>query len=508
VNAIATVPRISIDIAGAPLAPSDCLALEEVVVQQRLSAPALCEVTFLCTARGEAEINVPLLGASLHLTIEGSASPLFTGDVTAVERVHHPSNERRIRVRAYDRLHRLQKRQPVRVHTQSGVRDIAEELVADLGLSVVGGMDGPRWARLIQYRQSDLDLLTEIAAHCGMYFILDADQLRLVTLEGAGAPHPLTVDDDLLEASFELNAATACRTVTTFGWDPSHISSYQGKVADTQVRRDRIADVAPVDVGGSGARALTNQTAPDAGHLACVAQAELDFGAAHEVVFRGVADGRSASGLRPGDRVRIDGAAAPFSTTYALTAVTHRVGRAHGYVVELSSAPPPRRRAAGGFLTVPAIVTRIDDPEGLGRISVTLPTMADLETDWLCVVAAGAGAGKGLMMLPDVDDHVIALVSENNPASGFVLGSVYGSRGMPDCGIEDGVVSRFALQTPGGLRVDLDDSRRRLKLVDATGSYVELAPAKTVLHSATDLLIEAPGHTIVVQAAAIDFRRA
>ena len=46
--------------------------------------------------------------------------------------------------------------------------------------------DGPVAQRLIQYQQSDLDLLVEVAQRFGLYVTLRDDVLHLIRLEGMG----------------------------------------------------------------------------------------------------------------------------------------------------------------------------------------------------------------------------------------------------------------------------------------------------------------------------------
>jgi phage baseplate assembly protein gpV len=111
------------------------------------------------------------------------------------------------------------------------------------------------------------------------------------------------------------------------------------------------------------------------------------------------------------------------------------------------------------------------------------------------------------MAMPEVDDRVMALLSAENPAVGLVLGSVTGSRGLPDTGIENGAVVRFSLRTPGGHKIELDDAKKCLRFTASGGSYLELGPEQLTLHSATGLLIDASGQALAMKADKIDMRR-
>src|SRR5215211_7677204 len=116
-------------------------------------------------------------------------------------------------------------------------------------------------------------------------------------------------------------------------------------------------------------------------------------------------------------------------------------------------------------------VTRVDDPDGLGRVQVALPTFGDVDAGWMPVLGVGAGKNKGLVALPDVGDQVLILLAHGDPARGVVAGGLYGVLGPPDAGVEAGAVQRYALLTPGGQKVQLDDGMRSVRLEDSSGSY-------------------------------------
>src|SRR5215467_14948751 len=111
---IQKLPALNIELGGATLSAPDARTLRELRVQQRLSLPALCELTFIDSPRQLAETSV--VGTPLRITPEDSAEPLFSGEITAVQHVYDPRRGEELRLRGYDLLHRLRKRQPVRAH--------------------------------------------------------------------------------------------------------------------------------------------------------------------------------------------------------------------------------------------------------------------------------------------------------------------------------------------------------------------------------------------------------
>jgi phage baseplate assembly protein gpV len=153
-------------------------------------------------------------------------------------------------------------------------------------------------------------------------------------------------------------------------------------------------------------------------------------------------------------------------------------------------------------------VTAVDDPDGLGRVRVTLPALGDVDAGWLAVLFPGAGAGKGLVVLPDVDDTVVVALPHQSPEAGIVLGSLFGTVAPPDPGVAGGRVRRWTRRPADGQSIVVDDGAHSVRVENRAGSYVELTPDVMRLHAETDLVIDAPGHAMTVRAASIDFEHA
>ena len=504
-KALVALPEIIVEADGSRLDERDALALGEVRVQQKLNLPALCELVFRSPPGPLSAVDRLMVGTSLRVTVRGQRLPLFEGEVTALEMVYEPSAGQALHVRAYDRLHRLRKRAPVRAHVDVTLADLARELLGPLGIAVQGDEGGAHWSYVIQHRQNDLDFLRERAERAGLCFALYQSTLHLFRLDGLGEAVALSLGETLLEARFEVNADLACDEVAVFGWDTVNVQRHSGRASTALSGRTASAAVSTWAVGADQTQTLADLRLESSEQADAAAQAELDRRAAREVILTGVAEGDTR--LRPGTPVEIAGVASAYRGRYVLTSVTHRIDATLGYICEISTGiAPPQQRARGTIATL-GLVTQIDDPDGLGRVRVALPTFDDVTTSWVHVVIAGAGSGKGLIMLPDVDDEVLVLVSDEDLAQAVVVGGLYGGRGAPDTGIDGGAVKRYTLLTPGGQRVTLDDVRGAIKLETADGSFVEMTPERVHIHAAVDLEIEAPGKAIVVRGNTIDFQR-
>ncbi len=498
------LPPLTVEVNGRALTDAERASLGEIRVCQKLSLPAQCELTFF-NQPGVSVTAALVLGAELRIVIGERSPSLFVGEITAIEYVYEPEHGRQFRVRGYDRLHRLRKRQPVRAHVQVGLAELARELANGIGLSVEAPATNLTWRRLIQHDQTDFDFLGQMAEMCGLYFTLRGETLHLLTLEGTGEAIPLSLGDTLIEARIELNGDPACRRVTTDGWNPSRAEEHEGRATRARVGRSVSAEVPPGRLGGTGEHRFVHQALQDDTHAEALAQAELDLRVAREVVLRGVAEGDPR--LRPGARVQVQGVAPAVAGSYVLTEVTHILDAQQRFVSEISTYPVGRVPRVRGSSVVMGKVTSVDDPDNLGRVQVALPACNGVETDWMGVVMVGAGARKGFVMLPDVGDTVLVLCAQEDPAQGVVLGGLYSVGGPPDGGVESRSVKRFTCLTPGGQKLRFDDGKKTVRLENADGSYLELGPDKVVFHAEADLEIEAPGKNVTVRGNAINFEQ-
>jgi len=500
---IARLPQIEIDVDGHRL-PDRCARLfTELRVQQHLSLPSQCELTFVHVDEATMEAALPL-GARLRVGERGVSTPVFEGCITALELGYDGARGSTLRARGYDDLFVLRNRQTVRSHVGLTAADLARELAVDLGIDVDAPTPGPVWSRLLQ-SGTDFDLLADVASRCGLWFTLRERTLHLLTLEGIGALQLLRLNENLLEATFESNSNGACRKVESMGWDPWRGEARRGAATRARVVRTLTPDARVAANGAKGERVLVARLFQDDQQADAAAQADLDTRSAREVVFRGVAQGNPQ--LRPGARVQIAGVAAAVAGIHVIASALHTLNMRTGYLSEITSALPPGREAPAGLMMTIGRVTRIDDPQQLGRLQVALTALDDVETDWLQILAPGAGAGKGLVAMPDIGDLVLLLMDAADAAQAMVLGSLYGAGGLPEGQEILGKGASFTFLSPGGQRIRLDDDKGTLRLENKSGSSVEMGADAVTLRAAAPLTIEAPGQRMTFRAQFIDFDR-
>jgi len=143
------------------------------------------------------------------------------------------------------------------------------------------------------------------------------------------------------------------------------------------------------------------------------------------------------------------------------------------------------------------IVTNTKDPDGLGRVKVALPWLADgFETDWARIASPMAGPARGFYVLPEVDDEVLVGFAHGRLDSAFVLGSLWNGKDKPPEKNDDGKNDRRSFTSRSGHVIRLTDTKgeERIEILDKSGknSVVVDTKSNTVTVSAdADVVVRA-----------------
>ena len=80
----------------------------------------------------------------------------------------------------------------------------------------------------------------------------------------------------------------------------------------------------------------------------------------------------------------------------------------------------------------PALVVDIADPDGQGRVKVTLPWSPDAGGSryeaWARLATLMAGNNRGSWFIPDVDDEVLVAFEGGDPRRPYVVGGLWNGR--------------------------------------------------------------------------------
>lgn len=495
-------PRLTIELEGTSLGAALGRAVSAALVRQVLAAPAVAEIDL--AEPPEDALEGVRHGQALVLRVVDGGAALFEGAIVGIEYRHDAAHGRTVRLRAYDALHKARGRRRARVLENVSAASLAREIAGELALGCEVHHEPPERARVIQNGESDLELLVRLTAEASLYPTLRDGALHLLALDGYGDELPMRLGRELHEVKVSLTSERALAKAEAVGWDASTLRAFRQTVPLARQDAFEMHDTGLGSGGEEALRLLLNHIVDGAGEAEALAQGEMDRAAALSAHAAGVAVGDPR--LAPGRPIRLEGVADRAAGRYVITEAVHRFETGTGYVTEFATSPPERPVRAHGPVATVGTVLAIDDPEGLGRCRVKLGGLGDVETGWLQVLLPGAGAAKGLAVLPDPEDQVLVLFPQGDPARGFVLGGLYGERRLPR-GVNVKTARPFVLRTAGGQGLELGSNAALARLSTKSGSLLELLPGRARLASATDLVIEAPGRTITIRADAVKLER-
>lgn len=495
---------ISLQLDGSAPSAKLTACLGEVEVRQALNAPSLAILTFL-DPPAEAVGGIAM-GVAVELRAPDDTH-LFSGEITAIRRHVRGSRERTLEVRAYDRLHRLRKRQNLRQLANISAADFASTVAGDLGLSVDSSGEGAA-ARpvVIQHSQSDFDLLAQLADAAGLCFWLEGGTLKLVTLAGDGDDSVrLAVGEKILEATSDISAEPMRKSSQAFGWDLSanEVKNERAGSSSQDALEMRMDALAAFD--GLGERVLVNRLSDSSDSMKRLAQADIDRATARGLNLNVLCEGDAA--LHPARVVEVSGVGPEVDGPFVVSSAVHRFDGASAYTTRIFTAPPASPRLEGSVSATLAVVTDTNDPDRRYRVKARFPVLGDTESAWMPVLSLGAGASKGFAVVPEPDDEVLVLFPDGDPARGIVLGGLYGGKSAPGERPPEGARA-FVLLSPSGPKLTLDGCEATLRLESGGGDTLEMTPKATLFRAKQDMTIEAPGRTIKIRAAHVEFEKA
>ncbi len=494
---------LSLTVDGAPHEAALAATVQSVVVRQAFNAPSMASISYADPP--PQAIGALRIGRKLDVRAPGGEM-LIRAEITAIESCLDPGNVRTLRVRAYDRLHRLRKDQRVRAMADTGLGELLNAAAQAIGVAAqVIGDTPPGRVLTIQAAESTSDLLIKAAAAAGRYIWLADDTLRLMSLAGDGDEAiPLKAGEALLQARIETNAETMRSATIARGWDVARSDLIENRAGMASQDAIELRGDALAAFPGLGERLLVNRISSTREEALALAQADMDRATALSATLEAIVEGNPA--LRPGRVVSIGGMGGS-DGDYVLAEAEHRFDSISGYITRISTVPPPPQHRSDSGSTTIAKVISTDDPEGLARVKTTLVGFGDIESGWMPVMAIGAGRDKGLAILPEVDDTVLVVLPDGDPARGIILGGLYGAITPPGTRPSSGVRS-FTMRTPNGQVLTLDGAQAIARLETAAGDVLEMSPKGSRLSVTRDLRIEAPGRTITMRAKHISFETA
>ncbi len=177
----------------------------------------------------------------------------------------------------------------------------------------------------------------------------------------------------------------------------------------------------------------------------------------------------------------------------------------------------------------PALVSDIKDPDGLGRVKVTLPQTPDTATSyeaWARLATMMAGNNRGSWFVPDENDEVLVGFEGGDPRRPYVVGALWNEKHTPPQAMDgagrnakkvlrsrNGVKvtlddtdgqEQLVLETPGGQKVTLKDGAGAVLLEDSNGNAIKLEPSGITITASAKVTVNASTAEISVGMLTVD----
>ena len=165
----------------------------------------------------------------------------------------------------------------------------------------------------------------------------------------------------------------------------------------------------------------------------------------------------------------------------------------------------------------PALVSDIKDPDGQGRVKITLPWSPDTDGGqyeaWARLATLMGGNNRGSWFVPDTNDEVLVVFEGGDPRRPYVLGGLWnGSDSPPESmdgsgnnykkvlrsrnGVKvtlddtDGRES-FIVETPGGDKITMKDGPGSVEIADSNGNSIKLESSGITVNASAKVTINA-----------------
>jgi phage protein D len=275
-------------------------------------------------------------GVSVEILIgyRDAMEKIFSGEITGLELRIHGRETPLLRVRGYDRRHRLMRGKKSATYLQVKDSDIASQIANKAGLSPQAEDTLIKHEHVYQHNQTDLEFLTERAARINYEVVAD-DKKLIFRNRKNNQSETLTLDRemDLIEFYPRLTTMNQVGEIGLRSWDPVNKEAITSTASAGQENATMGGSISgPSSVSQTfGFSAAASVTRPVAGQEEAdqFSKARLNEMALAFIMGDGVAIGQPK--IRAGSVVKIVGLGKRFSGLYYITSTIHTYAPSRGY---------------------------------------------------------------------------------------------------------------------------------------------------------------------------------
>jgi uncharacterized protein involved in type VI secretion and phage assembly len=514
---------------GNQLAPKEFMDdLTEVLVDTSLYLPGMFTILLRDPELKWADDPLLEIGKEVKIEMQQAAGlgsrkgTVIAGEIAALEPEFSADGKTVMRVRGYDKSHRLHRGKRTRTFLNQSDPEIARTIAGEAGLAAQVDPVQVKYDYVLQNNQTNMEFLLARAERIGYQVYVADGKLcfkRGQAMQGDGATLAL---GDALHSFRPCWAAThQADKVTVRGWDP------KGKraISSTATLNSSLNQGGMVKTGGDTAKGAFGAAE------AVVADRPVSTVDEAKALATGLSNDISrefaeAEGICSGDPrvlagqpVTIAGVGKRFSGKYWVTSATHvynedgyettfsitgRQPNTVSHLLDAGKGHDDGRGLVQGVVT--GLVTNLNDPDNLGRVKVKYAWLGEIESDWVRIAAPMAGAGRGFFYLPEVNDEVLVTFEHGDVHRPYIVGVLWNSQDKPPKPnsqvVGGGKVNQRILRSRSGHMIVLDDTdgQEQIVIQDKTAKNTIIVNSKEntiTINVDRDLSSKAGGATTI-----------
>ena len=471
--------------------------LEEVIVDTSLQLPGMFSIRLhdpglswvdnsLFEIGKEVEISAVIDEEAASDRSKQAPQSLIKGEITALEPHFTADGNTTMEIRGYDKLHRLHRGRKTRTFLKKTDSDIARTMAQEAGLSANVDATTVTHDYLIQYNQTNMEFLMARAERIGYQVFVSNGKLFFKKGDSSpsGTGPELVYLEDLISFEPRWTASHQADKMSVKGWDPVRKQAITGQ----STPNSSVNQGGMTGTGGSIAQSAfssAEEIIADRPVLTNDEANSIATGLSNDISREFVqAEGSCFGhpGISAGCKITIKGIGTRFSGKYFVTSANH-VYNIKGYMTHFSIAGRHPNTLSSLLQTnsgnkseqglvpgmVTGLVTNLNDPDNLGRVKVKYAWLGDVESTWARMSAPMAGAERGWMILPEVNDEVLVAFEQGDIHHPYILGALWNSKDKPPKPnnevFKGGKVNERILKSRSGHMIILDDTDGKEQII-------------------------------------------
>lgn len=472
--------ELTIKVGGQEISDEMSGCVLEVVVDTCLHLPDMCTILLIDTALRWVDDGSLDVGKEVVVTVNKTL--LFQGEMTALEPAFDQDGRATVLLRAYDKSHRLHLGRQTRTFVHKSDSQIVQSIAGEAGLSAQVDATSPTHEYVLQFNQTNMEFLLARAARNG-YQVYGAEG-TLYFKKGdwsRGQGPTLTWEENLRSFRPRLTTAHQANTVVVRGWDGKGKTAIEAQATQSsglnQGGLDQTGGLKAQSAFGAAKEVVVDRPVVTVDEATAIATGRSNDLSRDFVQAEGICFGDPK--LKAGYKVTVEGVGTRFGGSYYLTSARHVLsggryetafsvsGRLPDTLHQLLGDAQGDEQAQGRVRgVVTALVTNLNDPDNLGRVKVKFPWLGsspEIESDWMRQASPMAGAQRGLMIVPEVNDEVLVAFEHGDVHHPYIVGGLWSTTDKPPRqnseATGEGKVNQRVLKTRAGHLIVLDDKQ-------------------------------------------------